>query len=66
VDDGDQAYTIVVNVVVSNDSNYIGLDPDDVSVTNIDDDEAGIIVEPVGELTTMEAGGQGDSGDRNE
>ena len=56
VADGDQAYTIVVGVVVSNGSNYIGLDPDDVSVTNIDDDEAGIIVEPVSKLTTTEAG----------
>jgi len=57
VDDGDIAYTIVTDPVTSADANYDGLDPDDVSVTNTDDDEVGINVSPTSGLTTTEAGG---------
>ena len=56
IDDGDIAYTIVTMVVVSGDPNYNGIDVDDVSVTNSDDDAIGITVTPRG-LTTTEAGG---------
>ena len=38
VDDGDQSYTIMLAAAVSTDTNYSGLDPDDVAVTNTDDD----------------------------
>jgi len=34
--DGDQDYTIITSAVISDDPNYSGLDPDDISVTNID------------------------------
>jgi hypothetical protein len=38
IDDGDIAYTIVTGAATSADSLYAGLDPSDVSVTNIDND----------------------------
>ena len=34
--DGDQAYTVMVKPAVSNDGNYAGIDPPDVSVVNTD------------------------------
>ena len=57
VDDGNVGYQIVTSAATSNDSNYNGLSVDDVSLTNIDDDEAGIDVSPLSGLTTTEAGG---------
>jgi len=38
-EDGDQAYTVMVKPAVSNDGNYAGIDPADVSVTNTDTTE---------------------------
>ena len=55
--DGDIAYTIAVAPAVSTDPNYSGRDGADVSVTNTDDDVAGITVAPVAGLNTTEAGG---------
>jgi hypothetical protein len=55
VDDGDIGYAIVTSPAVGGD--YVGIDGDDVSVTNKDDDERGITVTPVCGLTTTEAGG---------
>ena len=57
VDDGDQTYTIELAAAVSTDPNYSGEDPTDVSVSNTDDDVAGITVAPTTGLTTTEAGG---------
>ncbi len=58
VDDGDIAFNVVTAVTTSaGDGNYHGLNPDDVSVTAIDDDTVAIIVNPVSTLTTTEAGG---------
>ncbi|MCL6501489.1 MAG: hypothetical protein K6T86_02310 [Pirellulales bacterium] len=57
VDDGDQAYFIVLGPVTSDDPLYAGIDPDDVAVTNLDDDTAGILVTPTSGLITTEAGG---------
>ena len=57
VDDGDIAYTIVTAPATSADPNYAGVNASDVSVTNIDDDTAGITVTPSNGLTTTEAGG---------
>ena len=57
VDDGDIAYSIVTAAATSTDPLYSGLDPTDVSVTNIDDDTVGITVNPTSGLTTTEAGG---------
>src|SRR5205823_6082336 len=56
-DDGDVAYSIVTAAATSTDGNYTGLNAADVSVTNTDDDTAGITVTPTSGLTTTEAGG---------
>ena len=42
--DGDIPYTIVTDPAVSGDPDYDGLDAADVSVTNLDDDAAGVSV----------------------
>ncbi len=57
IDDGDTAYTIFVQPAVSVDLAYAGVDPDDVSVTNSDDDTAGVTVTPTSGVVTTEAGG---------
>ena len=57
VDDGNIAYTIATALAVSADINYSGKDPANVSVTNTDNDTAGITVTPVSGLNTSEAGG---------
>lgn len=57
VADGDQSFEIVTAAAVSDDEGYNGLDPDDVTVTNLDDDEVGIIVSPTTGLETNEGGG---------
>ncbi len=59
VDDGDQTWTVVLAAAQSTDTDYSGLDPDDVAVSNADDDTAGITVTlPQGatSLTTTEDG----------
>ena len=56
VDDGNQSYTIELDPATSSDSNYNNLDPADVSVTNEDDDTAGVTVGDISGVTT-EAGG---------
>ncbi|MBA3540116.1 MAG: calcium-binding protein, partial [Deltaproteobacteria bacterium] len=55
--DGNQPYTIVTSAAISADLNYQSRSADDVSVTNTDNDTAGITVTPT-ILTTTEAGGQ--------
>ena len=57
LDDGDIGYTIVTAAATSSDGNYNGLNASDVSVTNTDNDTAGITVTPTSGLTTTEAGG---------
>ncbi len=57
VDDGDVAYTIFTAAATSSDSFYNGLNPADVSVTNTDNDTAGVTVTPTSGLVTTEAGG---------
>ncbi len=57
VDDGNQSYTIVTAPATSTDTRYSGTNASDVSVVNIDDDDAGIIVSPISGLITTEAGG---------
>ena len=56
LDDGDIAYSIVTAAATSADSTYAGRDVSDVSVTNTDNDSAGITVSPISGPTT-EAGG---------
>ncbi|NLF49740.1 MAG: sortase [Leptolinea sp.] len=55
--DGDISYTIQTGAATSSDANYSGLDPADVSITNIDDDTAGMTINPTGGLATTETGG---------
>ena len=55
--DGDINYTIITNAVSSSDIYYNGLNADDVDLVNLDDDVAGVSVDPVSGLTTSEAGG---------
>ncbi len=57
VADGAIAYTIVTAPAASGDSGYSGRDAADVSVTNTDDDVAGIVVTPTSGLVTTEVGG---------
>jgi len=56
-DDGDVAYTVVTSSTTSGDVNYEGLAVDDVSVTNNDNDEAGVTVTLTSGLVTTEGGG---------
>ncbi len=54
VDDGDVGYSIITAAAQGGD--YEGFNPDDVSITNIDDDDAGITVDPYNVLYTNESG----------
>jgi hypothetical protein len=55
--DGNVAYNIVTAATTSTDTNYSGINADDVAVTNTDNDTQGITVTPTSGLTTTEAGG---------
>ena len=55
--DGNVVYTIVTAAATSTDPNYNGVNASDVTVTNTDNDTAGITVTPTSGLTTTEAGG---------
>jgi hypothetical protein len=54
--DGAQGYGVTVGPTTSTDPAYAGLDPDDVALTNIDNDSPGVIVTPTSGLVTSEAG----------
>jgi large repetitive protein len=56
VDDGDVSYTIVTAPISSLDEDYNGQDAADVTVTNVDDDTAGVTVSAISG-NTSEAGG---------
>lgn len=56
VADGDVTYSVSLGNVVSSDPAYAGLVPPAVSVTNLDDDTAGIVVSPTAGLQTSELG----------
>ncbi|MEG3909723.1 DUF4347 domain-containing protein, partial [Microcoleus sp. w2-18aC6] len=56
VADGPLAYKIVTAAAVSTDVNYNNLDPEDVTVTNSDNETPGITVNPTAGLTTGEDG----------
>src|SRR3989442_1492251 len=58
MEDGNIAYKIVTAPAVSTDSNYNNLNASDVSVTNTDNDVAGITVNPTSGLTTTEGAGE--------
>ncbi len=54
--DGNKSYLILLGIASSSDSNYSGLDPSDVSVTNTDDETAGFTISSITDNTT-ESGG---------
>ncbi|MEG3970226.1 DUF4347 domain-containing protein [Microcoleus sp. T2B6] len=56
VADGPKPYKIVTAAAVSTDVNYTNLDPEDVIVTNSDNESPGITVNPTAGLTTGESG----------
>jgi len=58
IDDGAQGFAVVTAPALSADPAYQGLDPDDVSLTNLDDDTRGVSVFPSSGLRTTESGGQ--------
>src|SRR5690606_26183483 len=55
-EDGIVPYTIFTGEANSNDDDYDGLNPADVSVANADDELGGILVEPISGLMTSEGG----------
>src|SRR4029077_14930145 len=56
-DDGDIGYLIITAPAASGDGKYNAFNASDVSVTNTDNDTAGINVTPTSGLVTTEAGG---------
>jgi hypothetical protein len=54
--DGDVAYSIVLSPAVSADPQYAAVDPPDVTITNRNDDVAGVTVVPDSGLATSENG----------
>ncbi len=57
IDDGNVNYFVISAAAISSDLVYNTKNASDVSVTNLDDDTAGITVSPVTGLVTTEAGG---------
>jgi len=57
VADGAQVFNIVTAAAVSTDLNYNGMNADDVSVTNANDDNVAFVVTPASSLITTEGGG---------
>ncbi len=55
--DGDVVYNIITAAATSTDASYNGMNAADVSVTNTDNDSAGITINPTAGLITTEAGG---------
>jgi len=56
VQDGNQIYFAITSNAMSGDSDYDGLNVDDVALTNVDDETAGISVTPTSGLIVNEAG----------
>lgn len=54
--DGNTAYTVLLNPCASADAAYNGIDPDDVDLTNVDDESPGVTLEVASPLVTSEAG----------
>lgn len=50
--DGNAGFTITLGAIESNDDGYAEIDPDDVLVTNLDDETAGVITGPASGFTT--------------
>ena len=56
VDDGDQAYTVVLAAAASRDAHYNGHDPDDVSATNADDESLPVVTLVLDPFSIAESG----------
>ena len=56
LDDGNITYSIITGSAVSNDSQYHGINPANLTVTNTDNDNAGITINAQPNLTTSETG----------
>lgn len=56
-DDDDQSFSIVTAPLQSADAGYAGIDPPDVTITNVDDESPGFTITPASGLVTTEAGG---------
>ena len=56
IDDGDVNWTAIFAAAVSTDPNYNGLNPPDTTLTNIDNDTAGISVSTISGTVTSESG----------
>ncbi|WP_417731449.1 Calx-beta domain-containing protein [Rosistilla oblonga] len=56
IDDGDQSYKIVLAKPTGADAAYTALSANEVPVTNVDDDTAGVVVTPTSGLVTGEDG----------
>jgi hypothetical protein len=54
--DGDVVYQVVTSPASSADPSYNGVDPADVTVTNVDNDVAGFTIDPTSGLTVSELG----------
>ncbi len=61
LDDGDVTYHIITAPASSGDPDYAGLNPDDITLNNIDDDAAGFTIIPLNGLQTTETIGGTDS-----
>lgn len=59
--DGAQTANVIVGIASTSDLNYSGLDPNDVGVTNIDDDAPGFTVSPTSVVVSEGSGGTSDS-----
>ncbi|MDB5390828.1 MAG: Calx-beta protein [Planctomycetaceae bacterium] len=55
--DGNVVYQILTNPVVSDDPRFNGVNPPDLTVTNLDNEQSGITVTPTSGLVTTEQGG---------
>ena len=55
--DGNVQYTVILKPALSNDPNYSGLDPPDVTIVNLDNDVPNILVAPGPNIFTTEGGG---------
>ncbi|HIK11274.1 MAG TPA: DUF4347 domain-containing protein [Oscillatoriaceae cyanobacterium M33_DOE_052] len=56
VDDGNIAYNIITAAATSADAKYNGMNADDIAVTNIDDDTAGVTITQTGGTTQLTEG----------
>ena len=63
VADGTMVYAVVTAAAISADQAYSGVNPADVSVTNRDDDTAGITVTLTGGINVIGASTQGEADD---